>query len=35
MGNKDENLDFPFDESNINLNYKEQTKYLFSLALSQ
>jgi ATP-binding cassette subfamily B protein len=30
MGNKNESLDFSFDESNINLNYKEQTKYLFS-----
>jgi ATP-binding cassette subfamily B protein len=29
MENKDENLDFSFDESNF-INYKEQTKYLFS-----
>jgi ATP-binding cassette subfamily B protein len=30
MENKNESLDFSFDESNININYKEQTKYLFS-----
>jgi hypothetical protein len=29
MENKNESLDFSFDESNININYKEQTKYLF------